>query len=155
MRIVSKEELRDIIGKHHKWLLDESEGMRADLSSADLSYANLRSANLRFANLRSANLSSADLSSADLSYADLSYADLDSNYISISRIGSSKRMTTYDFKNDKIWCGCFEGTMKEFKKKVLTDYPEKDNVYHVEYIEFIKYINKLKKIYDKGKTDVK
>ena len=64
-------------------------------------------------------------------------------------------MTTYDFKNDKIWCGCFEGTMKEFKKKVLTDYPEKDNVYHVEYIEFIKYINKLKKIYDKGKTLIK
>ena len=135
MRIVSKEELKDIIGKHHKWLLDESEGMRADLSYANLRYANL--------------------SSADLSSADLPYANLDSNYISISRIGSSKRMTTYDFKNDKIWCGCFEGTMKEFKKKVLTDYPEKDNVYHVEYIEFIKYINKLKKIYDKGKTDVK
>ena len=140
MRIVSKEELRDIIGKHHKWLLGESEGTRADLSFADLSYADLSYANLSYADLSSANLSS---------------ANLDSNYISISRIGSSKRMTTYDFKNDKIWCGCFEGTMKEFKKKVLTDYPEKDNVYHVEYIEFIKYINKLKKIYDKGKTDVK
>jgi len=177
MRDISKEELKDIISKHSEWLLDKDKGERADLSYADLRFADLRSANLRYADLRSANLRyaglrsadlrfadlrSANLDSADLRYADLRYADLrsanlryadlrsadlDNNYISISRIGSSKRMTTYSFSEDKIWCGCFTGNLKEFKDNVLKDYPDKDNIHHIEYIEFIKYLKKLKKAY--------
>jgi hypothetical protein len=81
LRIITKDELVEIIRKHALWLVDENEGERADLrfanlSFADLSFANLRSANLSFANLRSANLRSADLSSANLRSADLSSADL-------------------------------------------------------------------------------
>jgi hypothetical protein len=61
LRIITKDELVEIIRKHALWLVDENEGERADLrfanlSFADLSFANLRSANLSFANLRSANL---------------------------------------------------------------------------------------------------
>ena len=88
MRDISKEDLKEIISRHHEWLMDIDKGERAnlsfadlrsaDLSSADLSSANLRSADLSFADLSFADLSSADLSSADLSFADLSFADLSS-----------------------------------------------------------------------------
>ena len=56
MRIISAEELKEILDKHKKWLNDEEDGERADL---------------RYANLRYANLSNADLSSADLSKTNL------------------------------------------------------------------------------------
>ena len=81
LRIVTAEELKEILAKHASWLKDSDNGKRAnlssaDLSSADLSSADLRSADLRSADLRSANLSYANLSSANLSYADLRYANL-------------------------------------------------------------------------------
>ena len=120
----------------------------ADLRSADLRYADLRSANLSYADLRYANLRSADLRSADLRYADLrsanlSYADLDKRYISITRIGSSNRMTTYCFDDDVIWCGCFKGTLQEFENKVNETH--KDNeLYLKQYLGAINYIKSLK-----------
>ncbi len=115
----------------------------ANLSSADLSYANLSYANLRYANLSSADLRYADLSSANLSYADLSYADLDKRYISITRIGSSNRMTTYCFEDDIIWCGCFKGTLQDFENKVNETH--KDNeLYLKQYLGAINYIKSLK-----------
>ena len=91
-------DLQETLNLHKKWLINEPDGQKANLSSADLSsadlssadlryadlssadlrYANLRYADLRYADLSSANLSSADLSSADLRYADLRYANLSS-----------------------------------------------------------------------------
>ena len=66
MRIISADELKEILEKHKKWLetryTDNPEGERANLSYAKLSYA---------------NLSDANLSDANLSYANLSYANLD------------------------------------------------------------------------------
>ena len=97
MKIISAEELKEILDKHKKWLNEEDGGERANLSNADLRYANLSNADLRYADLsnaklryanlynanlnnaglRYADLSNADLSNADLSNADLSNADLD------------------------------------------------------------------------------
>ena len=130
----------------------------ANLRSADLRYANLRSANLRSADLdsadlRSADLDSADLDSADLRYvdlryanlrsADLRYANLDKRYIQISCIGSRKSMTTYCFDDDRVWCGCFAGTLKEFENKVKETH--KDNKQYLsEYLGFIQYVNSLR-----------
>ena len=123
-------ELNDIIKKHEMWLKNDKDGVRADLS-----YANLRSANLR----------SADLSSADLNSANLRSADLDKKIISISRIGSRKGMTTYNFDDDIIWCGCFKGTLKEFEDKVKETH--KDNKQYLkEYMGFIKYIKSLSEV---------
>lgn len=51
MRTISKQELKDILDKHGKWLRKEEGGEYADLSSADLSSANLSSADLRSADL--------------------------------------------------------------------------------------------------------
>ena len=101
MKKLKIEELEKILELHKKWLNDEQEGIRADLSYVDLSKADLRYANLRYANLSYANLSEVNLSDDDLSeaylryanlsyanlrYANLSYADLSSikyNYLSI------------------------------------------------------------------------
>ena len=52
---MTKEELALILDKHKKWLNDDPDGKRADLSYADLSGANLRGANLRGASLSDAN----------------------------------------------------------------------------------------------------
>ena len=89
LRIIPKEELKNILTLHVKWLLGEPDGIRANLRSADLRYANLRSADLRYANLSSANLSSADLSSANLRYANLRYANLRSADLSSANLSSA------------------------------------------------------------------
>ena len=78
---MDKQELKNILDKHLKWLRGENGGKRADLfganlSGADLSRANLFGANLSGANLFGANLSEANLSEANLSRADLSEANL-------------------------------------------------------------------------------
>ena len=128
------------IGLAVKWAVKTS----ADLRSADLRYANLSYADLSSANLRYADLRSADLSSANLSSADLRSAKTDKRYIQVSCIGSRKDMTTYCFEDDLIICGCFKGTLKEFKEKVLETYPDKKSQYHKEYLGFIKYLEGLK-----------
>jgi hypothetical protein len=53
---MTKEELKEILDSHKKWLNDEPGGKKADLRGADLSFADLRGANLRGANLSGAGL---------------------------------------------------------------------------------------------------
>ena len=142
----------------------------ADLSSANLRYADLRSANLssadlRSANLHSADLHSADLRSADLSYADLSYADLRSANLrnadlssanlssvdlpdgwtlySINGVGADRRMTTYWVEGNKIWCGCFIGTLEKFEDEINKTH-QTGTVYHNEYMAVLAYFRALK-----------
>ena len=76
MRKIDEAELNKILSNHKLWLMDESNGIRADLSGADLSGADLYGANLGCADLRDADLRSADLKGADLRSADLWDADL-------------------------------------------------------------------------------
>jgi len=52
MKTYTKEELKEILAKHHLWLEDEDSGERADLRSANLRYSDLRSADLRYSDLR-------------------------------------------------------------------------------------------------------
>ena len=121
MKTYTKDELNEILKLHRLWLENDITGVRA----------NLRSANLRFADLSSANLRS---------------ANLDNKYIQIACIGSRKDMTTYNFTQDIIWCGCFKGTLKEFEAKVNKTHKE-DLINLTEYLGFIKYIKSLKKLY--------
>lgn len=69
-------DLNKILDLHKKWLDNNPDGVRADLSRADLGGADLSGANLSGANLRWANLSGADLREADLREADLRAANL-------------------------------------------------------------------------------
>ena len=73
---MTSEEIKKVLDLHKKWLNNEEDGKRADLSGADLSRANLSGADLSGADLIRADLSGADLRKADLSKADLSRADL-------------------------------------------------------------------------------
>ncbi len=79
MRVISKEELKEILEKHKKWLNDEEGGKKADLRKANLSGADLRGTDLRQADLRETDLSGADLQGTDLRYASLLRADLNSS----------------------------------------------------------------------------
>ena len=156
-------ELKAILKAHSEWLKDSSKGKRAnlswaDLSGADLSGANLSSAdlrsanlsgadlrlaNLRWADLRGADLRGADLSGADLSGADLSGADLSEKIISISRIGSRKDVTHYNYDKDIVFCGCWKGTLKEFEKRVK-EVHKGNPQYLKEYTQAIEFFKALK-----------
>ena len=76
MRKIDEAELNKILSNHKLWLMDASNGIRADLSGVDLEYANLDGADLGDANLSGADLGGANLWYADLWYADLRGADL-------------------------------------------------------------------------------
>ena len=76
MRKIDEAELNKILSNHKLWLMDESNGIRADLSGSDLEYANLDGADLGDANLSGADLDGANLWYADLRGADLRYASL-------------------------------------------------------------------------------
>jgi len=145
----------------------------ADLRHADLRHADLRHANLSGANLRHANLRHADLSGADLRHANLSGADLywsnlygadlsgadlsganlsgavstNFSFLAVYGIGSANRQTLYIPEMDAVFCGCFKGTMKEFKAQVAKN--AKDT--HLEaYNNAIEYLEKQAKIYRKS-----
>ena len=68
--------LKDILDKHKKWVDEEEDGERANLSFADLSLVDLSFVNLFDASLKDTNLSHANLRNTDLSHADLTGSDL-------------------------------------------------------------------------------
>ena len=78
--------LKEVLELHKKWLKEEKDGEKADLSyeylsdvdfsGADLTYANLRGANLRGTKLTGAYLGYADLTAANLKGADLTGVNL-------------------------------------------------------------------------------
>ncbi len=76
MREISKEELKEILEKHLKFIRNEEDGERAELSCAELLNANLLNADLRGADLSCANLLNADLRGSNLAQADLRGASL-------------------------------------------------------------------------------
>ena len=69
-------EMKEILEKHRKWLMEEPDGARANLRGADLRGANLRGADLYGADLYGADLYGANLYGADLYGADLRGANL-------------------------------------------------------------------------------
>ena len=73
---MTEKELKEILGRHRKWLSKEEGGEMADLGDANLFGADLRGADLGGANLCGADLGGANLSGADLGGANLSGANL-------------------------------------------------------------------------------
>lgn len=76
-KVITREELNEILRKHKLWLENEEEGEKANLSGANLWGANFRLANLSEANLSRANLSEADL---DFSCLPLWCGSLNANF---------------------------------------------------------------------------
>lgn len=131
-------DLKEVLRLHERWINDDKDGRRADLSGANLRYADLRGADLgraylRCADLDHAYLGGADLRGADLRDADLSCATFDDRIFCLDRIGSVKRRTTYNASKNIVWCGCFRGTFEEWVAKIRKTYPDENNVYQNEY----------------------
>ena len=108
--------------------------IRANLSGADLSGADLIRANLMEADLSGADLSGADLSGADLRGADLSGAK---NIYVFTAYGTSKRIV-YCVKHKYTWyvkAGCFWGTIKQLKDKVLSTHKSKVYLHNIALLE--------------------
>ena len=151
-------DLKKVLASHKKWLRSEKDGIKADLREENLREANLSWADLSGANLREANLSGADLSVADLREANLRGADfreanlrganlrgakLPTKYYAIQQLGSRRGQTTYSAAEDKIWCGCYTGTLADFAKKCEETHKE-NAVYLNEYRAAISFFRAVK-----------
>ena len=173
MRIISNEELQDILEKHKKWLNDEDGGKRAklryvylqgaDLYGADLRGVDLHGAYLRHADLRYADLTNTDLSGADLRDAKVYSADLKGVYrpwlVYAGNIGSRRYETLYFADYDSVLCGCWNGyiggTLDEFKARIDEVYPsnsgnERYQQYRFEYLSAIKMFESMREAYLKS-----
>jgi hypothetical protein len=91
------------------------------LTEADLSEADLLGADLSRADLDGANLTGADLRGTYLNEADLPSGV---RIISVSGVGSARRMTTFRADTDEVWCGCFYGSLKEFTEDIERTHKE-------------------------------
>lgn len=149
--------LEEVLRLHKKWLDNEEGGERLDLYGEDLRYVNLSGVNLSWADLKGVDLTYVNLSWADLSNTNLSDANLicvnlkganlrgtdlenckfyltnlykcKGDFVSVGNIGSRNDTTHYFYKDNRIICGCFDGTMEEFEKKVKESYGEDDKEY--------------------------
>ena len=122
----------------------------ANLNNVDLRYADLESADLIYSHLEGTNLRYSDLSCADLSRLDLSKTKFyltklyktKGNFVGVENIGSRNDTTHYFYNDNRIICGCFDGTMKEFEYKVKETYEENSK----EYKQYMIAIDTLKKL---------
>lgn len=169
MRIITEEELRDILEAHKKWLKKEEGGKRADLSGVDLRGEDFRCLDLRYVNFSNANLTNADLRYADLRYCRfvntdltnclLDYAELDGiqtnkNCYQVTGVGSERKLVSYFVKEDIVVCGCWEceggNTLKNLKKRVERVYGKKglkpNEKYYKEYMKTIKFFQDMKEL---------
>jgi hypothetical protein len=120
----------------------------ARLFWADLSRANLSGAVLRMANLNMANLYEANLQGTDLRYTYLLGATGINHFIFVQALGSRKDITQWDFKNNIVLCGCFQGTLDEFITQ--NERRHKDNpMYLAEYREMIRFFQGIKRTREK------
>ena len=81
MRVISNEELQDILENHRAWFTEVSDGERADLSNVDLHGVDLFNVNLQYADLHGADLSGAKLQNAELQNANLQGANLQGAFL--------------------------------------------------------------------------
>jgi len=159
---MQQDQLTKILADHLLWLQCEPNGIRANLSGANLSYADLSGANLSYADLSGTDLSGANLSGANLSYANLRSANLSGanlrsanlsgavsanfSFLAVYGIGSANRQTLYVPEMDIVFCGCFKGTMAQFKEQVASNANDK----HLEaYNNAIEYLEEQAVIYRK------
>lgn len=84
---------------------------------------------------------------ANLRYANLSGAYLrDADIYQVVGTGSSGRCTSYLPKNDKIICGCFYGSLAEFKNKVKDVHS--GNKYEKQYLAAILFFETIAERYN-------
>ena len=140
LKEIRKKELKEKLELHRKWLNDEEGGVKLDLRNTNLKGADLSLANLSYADLSYANLYEADLSKTEFYSTNLYKTK--GNFVGVENIGSKNDTTHYFYNNNRIICGCFDGTMKEFEDKVKETYKESSK----EYKQYMIAIDTLKKL---------
>ena len=100
------DKLKEILDKHSRWLRNEDDEERADLSGADLRGADLWGVNLERANLRGASLNGANLEGANLWEVNLRGADF----------SGAKNFKNYENLIISYTTICPEGTLIGWKK---------------------------------------
>ena len=129
-------ELKIALELHKKWLSNEPDGVKLDLTRANLSGSNLRRT---------------DLSHADLSDVDLRWANT-INVIGIDVIcvqlntSDKNRQIQYYVQLEKVTAGCFSGTLDELKKSVDEKH-DKDSVIYKRYQIALKTIEDILETY--------
>ena len=161
--------------------LENADLIYTNLENADLRFTNLKNANLynaylknadlRKANLIGANLYDANLYNADLRKANLVYANLENislkntkfyltnlykvkrkDLFEVGNIGSRNDTTHYFVKDNRIICGCFDGSLENFEEKVKNTY-DKDSKEYMEYMIAIDIFKKYREMYSKRKLN--
>ena len=99
---MTKEEIKEILEKHMKWLNRIPGGEQAVLKNVDLRNVDLSSANLSYANLSDANLGGAVLSNTDLSNTDLSNANLSNTDLSNAHLWNAN-LQYANLWNANLW----------------------------------------------------
>ena len=135
--------------------LSEAIFYKADLYHANLNHANFYEADLKDANLYGADLYHAIFYKADLYHANLNHVILtnakfyltnlykaEGDFVSVSNIGSRNDTTHYFYKDNRVICGCFSGTMEEFEEKVRKSYGE-DKKEYKQYMATIRILKEL------------
>ena len=95
-------------------------------------------ADLRYANLTGTNFKNANF------YITILYK-AKGNFIGVENIGSGNDTTHYFYKEDRVICGCFDGTMEQFIEQVKRTYKEEDKHYK-EYMIAIDTLRRLAKL---------
>ena len=121
MREINASELSKILKEHKRWLENEDEGEKADLSHANLSRANLSRANLRFANLSDSALFESNLSNADLFGANLSNTNLRDANLSCANLIRVRGLTLEQLSSVETLCDA--ELSSERIKQVRKKYP--------------------------------
>lgn len=115
---MDQQQLNTVLSEHKKWLKNNAEGKRANLSGAYLRYADLR-----YADLRGADISDTHIRYANLRYADLGGASTQSTYgqkiLSVDNVGTFNGKVTFIPHFNKVFAGCWDGNLEEFLEKGL------------------------------------
>ena len=161
--------------------LENADLIYTNLENADLRFTNLKNANLynaylknadlRKANLIGANLYDANLYNADLRKANLVYANLENislkntkfyltnlykvkrkDLFEVGNIGSRNDTTHYFVEDNRVICGCFDGSLEEFINKVKDTY-DKSSKEYMAYMIAIDTFKKYREMYSKRKLN--
>jgi uncharacterized protein YjbI with pentapeptide repeats len=138
---VSRQCFQEVLELHKKWLNNEEDGVRADLSGMNfrgmnLSHTNLSAAYLRDTNFHCVNLSGANLSHTNLSGANLSGANLtDANLSGANLSGADltdsffigKRTPDNTADSDKEQVECWEEVLRRIGEGLMVSGVTPDN----------------------------
>lgn len=118
---MTKEQIKETLELHLKWLNNEESGIRADLHGVNLSHADLRDTDLSGADLTGTDLSHADLRGTDLHGADLRGANLHGANLHGAVKVPMYCKWTHGITDGMVHIGCEKRTIEEWDEFFASD----------------------------------